>query len=145
MHVENTDAEGRLCLADGLIRAGELGATHIVDLATLTGSCARALGPSFTGVMGANRGLVNAITRAGGNHGEAYWRLPMPVEYRDLLKSVHADINNVGGPDAGATTAALFLKEFVPARTAWAHLDIAGTFWKKKPWKYYMKGPAARE
>ena len=142
VHVENTDAEGRLILADGLIRAGELGATHIVDLATLTGACARALGPSFTGILGANRKLVNAITRAGGNHGESYWRLPMPIEYQDMLKSVHADINNVGGPRAGATTAALFLKEFVPARTPWVHLDIAGTFWKKKPWKYYCEGPS---
>ena len=142
VHVENTDAEGRLILADGLIRAGELGATHIVDLATLTGACARALGPSFTGILGANRKLVNAITRAGGNHGESYWRLPMPIEYQDMLKSVHADINNVGGPQAGATTAALFLKEFVPARTPWVHLDIAGTFWKKKPWKYYCEGPS---
>jgi leucyl aminopeptidase len=142
VHIENTDAEGRLILADGLIRAGELGATHIIDLATLTGSCARALGPSFTGVMGANRKLVNAITRAGGNHGESYWRLPMPLEYKAMLKSVTADINNVGGPDAGATTAALFLKEFVPPRTPWAHLDIAGTFWKSKPWKYYSEGPS---
>lgn len=142
VHVENTDAEGRLILADGLIRAGELGATHIIDIATLTGACARALGPSFTGVMGANRKLVNAITRAGGNHGESYWRLPMPVEYQDMLKSVHADINNVGGPYAGATTAALFLKEFVPSNAAWVHLDIAGTFWKEKPWKYYNEGPS---
>ena len=142
VHVENTDAEGRLILADGLIRAGELGATHIVDLATLTGACARALGPSFTGVMGANRKLVNAITRAGGNHGESYWRLPMPVEYQDMLKTIHADLNNMGGPYAGATTAALFLKEFVPSGTPWVHLDIAGTFWKEKPWKYYSEGPS---
>lgn len=142
VHVENTDAEGRLILADGLIRAGELGATHIVDLATLTGACARALGPSFTGILGANRKLVNAITRAGGNHGESYWRLPMPIEYKDMLKSVHADLNNVGGPEAGATTAALFLKEFVPPRVAWVHLDIAGTFWKQKSWKYYCEGPS---
>lgn len=142
VHVENTDAEGRLILADGLIRAGELAATHIVDVATLTGAASRALGPSFTGVMGANRRLVNAITRAGGNHGESYWRLPMPLEYREMLKSVHADINNMGGPYAGATTAALFLKEFVPPRTAWVHLDIAGTFWKQKPWKYYQEGPS---
>ena len=142
VHVENTDAEGRLILADGLIRAGELGATHIVDIATLTGAAARALGPSFTGVMGANRKLVNAITRAGGNHGESYWRLPMPLEYRDMLKSSVADINNMGGPKAGATTAALFLKEFVPAGTPWVHLDIAGTFWKEKPWKYYAEGPS---
>lgn len=142
VHIENTDAEGRLILADGLIRAGELGATHIVDVATLTGSCSRALGPSFTGVMGANRKLVNAITRAGGNHGESYWRLPLPLEYRDLLKTPHADINNVGGPSAGATTAGLFLKEFVPGNTPWVHLDIAGTFWKSKPWKYYKEGPS---
>lgn len=142
VHVENTDAEGRLILADGLIRAGELGATHIVDIATLTGAASRALGPSFTGVMGANRKLVNAITRAGGNHGESYWRLPMPLEYREMLKSTHADINNMGGPKAGATTAALFLKEFVPPRTPWVHLDIAGTFWKEKPWKYYAEGPS---
>jgi leucyl aminopeptidase len=142
VHVENTDAEGRLLLADGLIRAGELGATHIIDIATLTGSCARALGPSFTGVMGANRKLVNAITRAGGNHGESYWRLPLPVEYRSMLKTIHADLNNLGGVNAGATTAGLFLQEFVPARTVWAHLDIAGTFWKSKPWKYYPEGPS---
>lgn len=142
VHIENTDAEGRLLLADGLIRAGELGATHVIDIATLTGACARALGPSFTGVMGANRKLVNAITRAGGNHGESYWRLPLPVEYRSMLKTVHADLNNVGGPEAGATTAGLFLQEFVPPRTVWAHLDIAGTFWKSKPWKYYQEGPS---
>lgn len=142
VHIENTDAEGRLLLADGLIRAGEIGATHIIDIATLTGSCARALGPSFTGVMGANRKLINAITRAGGNHGESYWRLPLPVEYRSMLKTIHADLNNIGGPSAGATTAGLFLQEFVPARTVWAHLDIAGTFWKNKAWKYYAEGPS---
>ena len=142
VHVENTDAEGRLLLADGLIRAGELGATHVIDIATLTGACSRALGPSFTGVMGANRKLINAITRAGGNHGESYWRLPLPVEYRSMLKTVHADLNNLGGVDAGATTAGLFLQEFVPPRTVWAHLDIAGTFWKSKAWKYYQEGPS---
>lgn len=142
VHIENTDAEGRLILADGLIRAGELQATHIVDVATLTGACSRALGPSFTGVMGMNRKLVNAVTRAGGNHGESYWRLPLPLEYREMLKTPHADINNVGGPQAGATTAGLFLKEFVPGNTPWVHLDIAGTFWKSKPWKYYKEGPS---
>lgn len=142
VHIGNTDAEGRLCLADGLLHSGDLGATHIIDVATLTGSCARALGPSFTGVMGANRKLVNAITRAGGNRGESYWKLPLPLEYKELLKSAHADIENVGGPSAGAITAGLFLKEFVPPRVAWAHLDIAGTFWKEKPWKYYGEGPS---
>ncbi len=142
VHVENTDAEGRLLLADGLIRAGELQATHIVDVATLTGGCPRALGPSFTGILGVNRKMINAITRAGGNHGESYWRLPLPVEYKEMLKSPHADLNNVGGEYASTTTAALFLKEFVPPRTQWVHLDIASTFWKEKPWKYYTEGPS---
>lgn len=142
VHVENTDAEGRLCLADGLLTAGDLGATHLIDVATLTGACARALGPSFTGVMGSSRALVNAITRAGGNRGESYWKFPLPVEYKQLLKSDVADVNNIGGPAAGQITAGLFLQEFVPQGVAWAHLDIAGTFWKQQPWKYYAEGPS---
>ncbi len=141
VHIENTDAEGRLILADGLCRAGELGATHIVDIATLTGACARALGPSFTGLMGNNRDLVNAITRAGGAQGESYWKLPLPVEYKEMLKTPFADMRNVGGPAAGAMTAGLFLQEFVPEGAAWVHLDIAGPFWRSKPWKYYGEGP----
>ncbi len=141
VHIENTDAEGRLVLADGLCRAGEIGATHIVDIATLTGACARALGPSFTGLMGNNRDLVNAITRAGGTQGESYWKLPLPLEYKEMLKTPFADMRNVGGPVAGAMTAGLFLQEFVPESTAWVHLDIAGPFWRSKPWKYYGEGP----
>ena len=66
----------------------------------------------------------------------------MPLEYREMLKSLQADVNNMGGASAGAITAALFLKEFVPPRTPWVHLDIAGTFWKSKPWKYYQEGPS---
>lgn len=141
VHVDNTDAEGRLILADGLIQAGKIGATHILDIATLTGAAIRAVGTSFTGLMGNNRVLVNGVTRAGGNHGEAYWKLPLPAEYKELLKCAFADINNVGGPAAGASTAGLFLQEFVPAGAAWAHLDIAPTFWREKPWKYYGEGP----
>lgn len=140
VHVENTDAEGRLILADGLIHAGEVGATHVIDVATLTGSATRALGYSFTGLMGNNRTLINAVTRAGGNHGEAYWKLPLPAEYKEYIKSNVADINNLGGPAAGAITAGLFLQEFVPQGAAWAHLDIAPTFWKEKPWKYFAEG-----
>ena len=141
VHVENTDAEGRLVLADGLWQAGQVGATHIVDIATLTGACARALGPSFTGLMGSNRELVNAVTRAGGTQGESYWKLPLPAEYKEMLKTPFADMKNVGGPAAGAVTAGLFLQEFVPEGAAWAHLDIAGPFWRSKPWKYYSEGP----
>ena len=140
VHIENTDAEGRLILADGLIHAGDIGATHIVDVATLTGASVRALGYSFTGIMGNNRTLINAVTRAGGNHGEAYWKLPLPAEYKEYIKSSVADINNMGGPVAGATTAALFLQEFVPDGAKWAHLDIAPTFWKEKAWKYFGEG-----
>lgn len=141
VQVENTDAEGRLILADGLIRCGALKATHVLDLATLTGACARALGPSFTGLMGNARELVNAVTRAGGNHGESYWKLPLPMEYKEMLKCSVADLNNVGGQYGGAITAGLFLQEFVPEKVAWAHLDIAGTFWREKPWKYFQEGP----
>lgn len=142
VQVENTDAEGRLILADGLLRCSELKATHAIDVATLTGACARALGPSFTGLMGNSRELVNAITRAGGNHGESYWKLPLPMEYKEMLKNPVADLNNVGGQYGGAITAGLFLQEFVPEKIAWAHLDIAGTFWKEKAWKYFQEGPS---
>ena len=140
VHVENTDAEGRLVLADGLIRAGELGATHIIDIATLTGGCVRALGESFTGIMGINKRLVDAVTKAGGNTGESYWKLPLPLEYREMLDTPFADITNSAGPLAAATTAGLFLKEFVPERTPWVHLDIAGTAWHDKKWKYCAPG-----
>ena len=140
VHVENTDAEGRLVLADGLIRAGELGATHIIDIATLTGGCVRALGESFTGIMGVNKRLVDAVTKAGGNTGESYWKLPLPLEYREMLNTPFADITNSAGPLAAATTAGLFLKEFVPERTPWVHLDIAGTAWHDKKWKYCAPG-----
>ncbi len=138
--VENTDAEGRLILADGLIYAGDIGATHILDVATLTGAAGRALGHSFTALMGNNRTLINAVTRAGGNHGEAYWKLPLPAEYKEYIKSSVADISNLGGPAGGCITAGLFLQEFVPSGAAWAHLDIAPTFWREKPWKYFGEG-----
>lgn len=138
--VENTDAEGRLILADGLLYAGDIGATHILDIATLTGAAGRALGNSFSALMGNNRTLVNAITRAGGTHGEAFWKMPLPAEYKEALKSSAADISNLGGPAGGCITAGLFLQEFVPAGSAWAHLDIAPTFWREKPWKYFGEG-----
>ncbi len=142
VHVENTDAEGRLVLADGLILAGEMGATHVLDIATLSGGCVRALGEGFTGLMGTNRKLVNAITMAGGDTGESFWKFPLPLEYREMLKTPYADITNSAGPLAAAITAGLFLKEFAPAKTPWAHLDIAGTAWHAKKWKYYVPGPS---
>jgi leucyl aminopeptidase len=138
--VDNTDAEGRLILTDGLYLAGEEKATHILDIATLTGACVRALGLSIAGIMGNNSRLIQAVIHSGQNQGEAFWELPLPEEYKELLKTPYADLNNVGGPVAGALTAGLFLQEFVPANTAWAHLDIAGPFIRDKEWKYYEAG-----
>src|SRR4029450_11933192 len=139
--VDNTDAEGRLVLTDGLHRAGEEGATHMVDIATLTGACVRALGPSVAGVLGTDRALIQRIIRSGENHGEGFWELPLVEEYREALKTPYADINNIAaGGLARALTAGLFLREFVPENVAWAHLDIAGPMFKDKEWKYYEPG-----
>ena len=138
--VDNTDAEGRLVLTDALARAGEEGATHIVDAATLTGSCVRALGTAVAGIMGNDSKLVQEVIESGRRHGELFWELPLVEEYKDLLKTPYADINNVGGKYAGAITAGLFLREFVPEGAAWAHLDIAGPFILEKPWKYFPEG-----
>jgi leucyl aminopeptidase len=139
--VDNTDAEGRLVLTDGLFRAGEEGATHVVDIATLTGACLRALGPSVAGIMGTDADLIRRIIRGGERHGEAFWELPLVDEYREALKTPFADINNIAaGGLAGAITAGLFLREFVPEKVAWAHLDIAGPMFRDKDWKYYEAG-----
>jgi leucyl aminopeptidase len=140
VQVDNTDAEGRLVLIDGFARAEELKATHVVDIATLTGAVVRALGAGYAGIMGNDQGLISAVIQAGKNHGENFWQLPLPDEYKDMLKTPYADINNVGGPQGGAITAGLFLQEFIPENTAWAHLDIAGPFLFDKPWKYYREG-----
>ncbi len=141
--VDNTDAEGRLVLTDGLARAGEEGATHIVDIATLTGACIRALGHSLAGILGSDPKLVQAVIESGRNHGEAIWELPLVEEYRETLKTPYADLNNMGGKVAGAITAGLFLQEFVPDGAAWAHLDIAGPFIMEKKWKYFSEGATA--
>jgi leucyl aminopeptidase len=138
--VDNTDAEGRLVLSDGLYRAGEEEATHIVDIATLTGAVVRALGPSVAGVMGTNKELISRIVRSGEHHGETFWELPLVEEYREAMKTPYADINNVAGGLAGTITAGLFLREFVPPGAAWAHLDIAGPVFRDKDWKYYEAG-----
>jgi leucyl aminopeptidase len=139
--VDNTDAEGRLVLTDGLARAGEEGASHVVDIATLTGAVVRALGPSVAGVMGTDRELIQRVIRSGEHQGEAFWELPLVEEYRESLKTPYADINNIAaGGVAGAITAGLFLREFVPEKVAWAHLDIAGPMFREKEWKYYEAG-----
>jgi leucyl aminopeptidase len=141
IQVDNTDAEGRLVLADGLARAGEEGATHVIDIATLTGAVLRALGPSVAGVMGNDPELIQRVIRSGANHGEAWWELPLVEEYKESLKTPFADVNNIAaGGLAGAITAGLFLREFIPEKTPWAHLDIAGPMFRDKDWKYYETG-----
>ena len=140
VQVDNTDAEGRLVLIDGFERAGEWRATHIVDIATLTGAVVRALGPGYAGIMGNDSELVRRVIGAGGSQGELLWELPLPEEYREFLKTPYADVNNIGGSHAGAITAGLFLQEFVPQGASWAHLDIAGPFLSGKAWKYYQAG-----
>ncbi|MFH0793193.1 MAG: leucyl aminopeptidase [bacterium] len=141
--IDNTDAEGRLVLTDGLHRAGEEGATHVVDVATLTGACARALGTSVSGILGTSDTLIQQVIKAGQSVGEDIWQLPLYEEYRTMFKCEVADIvNSTGSPYAGAITAALFLKEFVPKGIEWAHLDIAGTFINAQDdqWRYFRPG-----
>jgi leucyl aminopeptidase len=125
VEVLNTDAEGRLVLADALALASREKPDAIVDLATLTGACRVALGNLFAGVMGNDQPLVDALIAAGRATGELLWQLPLPREYRDDLKSPIADLKNVGGAEGGSIVAGLFLQEFVDG-VPWAHLDIAG-------------------
>ena len=137
--VDNTDAEGRLVLTDGLAEAGMHQATHIIDLATLTGAIIRSIGHSIAGVFSNNDKLTQQIVSAGVPAGEKYWAMPLEMEYRASIDDKVADLKNMGG-DAGAITAGLFLQEFVPANTAWAHLDIAGTAFSTSDWKYHGWG-----
>jgi len=139
--VENTDAEGRLILTDGLYRAGEEGATHALDVATLTGACQRALGHALSGLFTEDRDLRQRILEAGERVGEGFWPLPLLDEYFELIKSPVADVNNVSSSvNGGAITAALFLREFVPKGMRWAHLDIAGSALLEKEWRYFKPG-----
>ena len=137
--VDNTDAEGRLVLSDGLAEAGEIGATHIVDLATLTGAMVRALGYAVTGFFSNDDDLGLKVINCGEACCEKFWSMPLEEEYADALKDHFADLKNTGS-DAGAISAALFLQEFVPENTAWTHWDIAGTAFVDKKWKYTEYG-----
>jgi leucyl aminopeptidase len=141
IEIINTDAEGRLVLADGLCYARQLGCTHLVDAATLTGAVVVALGYANAGVFSNDDNMYQKFVRALGEAGEKMWRLPLDEEYKEQIKSNIADIMNTGGRWGGAITAAMFLKEFVED-TPWIHLDIAGTAWMEdnKPW--IAKGPS---
>jgi leucyl aminopeptidase len=140
VEVLNTDAEGRLILGDALWYAREkMGATHLVDVATLTGACVVALGRITSGLFGTPQSWVEAVRAAGDTAGDRLWPMPLHEEYFEQLKSEIADMANVGGRPGGAITAALFLKEFTGG-LPWAHLDVAGTAWVDEPKPYSPKG-----
>lgn len=140
VEVHSTDAEGRLVLADGLIWAQEkFKATRIIDVATLTGACVRALGAQFTGLMCNDPALAKKLTDCGAKRGEKFWPLPLPVEYEELLLSSVAKVKNIGGALAGASTAGLFLQRFIGEGVSWAHLDIAGTASYEGRQRYYLQ------
>ncbi|MEY2443751.1 MAG: leucyl aminopeptidase, partial [Ilumatobacteraceae bacterium] len=124
--IHNTDAEGRLVLADGLALGVEAKPDAIVDIATLTGAIVGALGMKMSGVFGNDQPFVDRVKAAATETDEPLWQMPLETKYRKLLDSNVADMKNVGGPYGGAILAALFLNEFV-GDTPWAHLDIAGT------------------
>lgn len=140
IEVINTDAEGRLVLADAIAYAKKLGATKIIDMATLTGAVSIALGDVHTAILGTDQELIDQFIAAGKEVGEKFWQLPLDDEYTKQIKSDIADIKNVGGKKAGTITAAAFLKEFAE-ETPWAHLDIAGTAWGDPATPYRSKGP----
>jgi leucyl aminopeptidase len=141
IEIINTDAEGRLVLADGLCYARQLGCTHLIDAATLTGAVVVALGYYNAGIFANDDTFYEAFTKALAKSGEKMWRLPVTDEYLDQTRSSIADLMNTGGRWGGASTAAAFLKEFAED-TPWLHLDIAGTAWMEdqKPW--IAKGPS---
>lgn len=140
VEVLNTDAEGRLILADALVYAEKQKPDWIIDLATLTGACVVALGDNCTGIMGTDASLKKALLAAAEASGERAWELPLLEEYRDTIKSDVADIKNANyGRDGGAIKAGLFLKEFV-ASTPWVHMDIAGPAFMEKEIGFYTKG-----
>ncbi|KAG8367591.1 hypothetical protein BUALT_Bualt16G0088200 [Buddleja alternifolia] len=132
IEVNNTDAEGRLTLADALVYACNQGVEKIVDLATLTGACIIALGPSIAGVFTPNDDLAKEVIAASEVSGEKLWRLPMEESYWESMKSGVADMVNTGGRQGGSITAALFLKQFVDEKVQWMHIDMAGPVWNDK-------------
>jgi leucyl aminopeptidase len=140
IEVINTDAEGRLILADALTYARSLGCTHLVDVATLTGAIVIALGHLRAGLFSSDDGLRDRVLSASQSAGERMWPMPLDEDYKEYLKSAFADLANVGGRYGGAVTAAIFLKEFA-ADTPWVHIDIAGTAWVDDEKPHLAKGP----
>jgi leucyl aminopeptidase len=140
IEIINTDAEGRLVLADGITYAKQLGATHLIDAATLTGAIGVALGLINGGIFANDDDSYQRFTEGLKTSGERFWRLPLDDEYRDVIKSSIADIKNTGGRYGGAINAAMFLKEFAE-ETPWIHLDIAAVAWIDDPKPWMASGP----
>lgn len=140
IEILNTDAEGRLVLGDALTYVKQQGATVLIDAATLTGAVTVALGNTTTGVFGWNKDWVKRLLESANAVGEKMWELPVDDDYRDLYKSMIADLANTGGRYGGAITAAMFVGEFA-GDTPWVHLDIAGTRWSNEEKPYLAKGP----
>jgi leucyl aminopeptidase len=139
VEVHNTDAEGRLVLADCLTYGSKLGLDYIVDLATLTGACVVALGEYYSGLFTNENELASDLLNAAESSGEGLWRMPLPDFYKEKLKADWGHIKNVGGRSAGSITAALFLSEFV-TDTKWAHIDIAGPAFLDKGFRHFSTG-----
>lgn len=139
IEVNNTDAEGRLTLADALVFTEKLGVDAIVDLATLTGACVIALGDDIAGLWSNDDAIASELTQAAERAGEKIWRMPMEEKYFEGLKSPIADMKNTGPRPGGSITASLFLKQFVK-ETPWAHIDIAGPVWADKENGYNSAG-----
>ena len=140
VEVLNTDAEGRLILADALALAMRDGCDAVVDLATLTGACVVALGTECAAMYASDDALARQLHAASKEAGEMLWRMPLIAKYRDLLKGSASDLKNVGGRNAGSITAALFLQEFVDPKIPWAHFDIAGTAFSDKDSDHIRQG-----
>jgi len=141
VEVLNTDAEGRLILADAITYAKRLGCTHLVDAATLTGAIVVALGYVYVGAFSNDDTLLEKVLAAARATGEKTWHMPLDDDYKEILKSAFADMPNIGNRWGGAITASMFLKEFVDT-TPWVHLDIAGTAWLEESKPFLAKGPS---
>ena len=139
IEINNTDAEGRLTLADALVYADKLGVDAIVDLATLTGACVIALGNDIAGLWSPNDDLAASLLSAAEAGGEKLWKMPFEESYFESMKSPIADMKNTGARTGGAISAAVFLKQYVK-ETAWAHLDVAGPVWTDKDKDYHPTG-----
>lgn len=140
IEVNNTDAEGRLVLADALTYAINNGADQLIDIATLTGAVVTALGRACAGIMGSNQELIDSLMMVGSETGEKFWQLPLFDEYKDYLKSDIADLKNAGARgEAGSSAAGMFLREFTQDKP-WAHLDVAGVSWLEREKDEWCKG-----